>query len=208
MGNPDSYVYALDATTGEFRWRFGKGGQASGAVGAGLLTVAQGILFAVGATRLYALDPSSGKVQDTYPPTLPCANGVAYIGSADGSLEARDLIKSKVLWTRRVKNAQWSPGTIAGSVLYLMIYNTTRPYDVSTNWASAIMALDSATGKNIWTYAIPEESYYATPVVSAGIVYVVGDWNLYALDAVTGKPHWIYTSTTGLTIENVAVSSS
>lgn len=207
VGNPDSYVYALDATTGEFRWRSGKGGQASETVGSGLLTVAQGILFAVGATRLYALDPSSGKVQGTYPPTLPCANGVAYIGSADGSLQARDLIKSKVLWTRRVKNAQWSPGTIADSILYLEIYNTAPPYEVTTNWASAIMALDSATGKNIWTYTIPEESFYA-PVVSAGIVYVVGTWNLYALDAVTGKPHWIYTNTTGVADGNVAVSPS
>jgi outer membrane protein assembly factor BamB len=207
VGNPDSYVYALDATTGEFRWRSGKGGHASNTVGTGLLTVAQGILFALGATRLYALDPSSGKVQGTYSPTLPCANGVAYIGSADGSLQARDLIKSKVLWTRRVKNAQWSPGSIAGSVLYLMINNTAPPYDGSTNWASAIMALDSATGKNIWTYVIPEESFGA-PVVSAGIVCVVGAWNMYALDVVTGKPHWIYSNATPSADGNVTISSS
>ena len=209
VGSPDSYVYALDAVTGRFRWRSGKGGHASGAVGTGLLTVAQGILFALGANRLYAMDPISGKIQGTYPPMLPCSNGVAYIGSADGSLRARDITKSQVLWTRRVKNAEWLPATVAGSIVYIGIYNTALASccvtPINTNWAGAIMALDSATGKHIWTFTIPEGTFGA-PVVAAGIVYVVGQWNLYALDTMTGQPHWIHT-TSGGSGGNVTVSS-
>lgn len=206
VGSPDSYVYALDAVTGRFRWRSGKGGQASGAVGTGLLTVAQGTLFALGANRLYAMDPASGKIQGTYFSTLPCSNGVAYTGSADGSLRARDLIKSEVLWTRRVKDVQWQPGTIAGSVVYLGIYNTTVSCcTTNTNWAGAIMALDSTTGKHIWTFTIPEGTFGA-PLVAAGIVYVVGQWNLYALDTMTGEAHWIY-ATSSYAGGNVTVSS-
>jgi eukaryotic-like serine/threonine-protein kinase len=209
VGSPDSYVYALDAVTGRFRWRSGKGGQASGAVGTGLLTIAQGILFALGANRLYAMDPISGKIQGTYPPTLPSSNGVAYIGSADGSLRATDIIKSQVLWTRRVKDAEWRPGTVAGSIVYLGIYNTALANccitPINTNWAGAIMALDSATGKHIWTFTTPEETFGA-PLVAAGIVYVVGQWNLYALDTMTGEAHWIY-ATSSYAGGNITISS-
>jgi outer membrane protein assembly factor BamB len=205
VGNPDSYVYALDATTGRFLWRSGKGGQ--GAAGTGLLTVAQEKLFAVGATRLYAFDPSTGKIQNTYPPTLPCANGVAYISSTDGSLRARDLSQSKTLWTRKARNVQWLPGTTDNGTLYLELYNNASQDYVSTNWVGSVMALDAVTGKRIWSYVIPEESFYA-PVVTGGAIFVTGEYNLYALDAVNGDARWIHTNTSGFGLGNVVAGAS
>ena len=203
VGCPDSYVYALDAVSGEFRWRFGKGGQA----GTGLFIVAQDILFADGYDHLYALDPKNGKVQGIYPPALPCINGIAYTGSTDGSLQARDFVKSEVLWTRRVKNVQWSPATIAGNLLYLGANNMALDGsgNIRGDWIGSVIALDAATGRSIWSYKTPEP-ISAVPVIAAGIVYAIGQWNLYALDAVTGETRWIYTTSEGRIGPTLAVS--
>ena len=195
VGGPDSYVYALDAITGEFRWRFGSGSQAPEAYNQGLLMVVQGKLFAGGTDRLYALDPQNGKVLGTYPPTVPCTNGVAYTGTTDGILQARDVASSRVLWTRRVENAQWSPATIADNVLYLGLSNMAPccSGNSTDNWIGKVMALDAATGRFIWSYTAPA-SAFTTPVITSGIVYVAGGYNLYALSVANGDPRWIHST--------------
>jgi outer membrane protein assembly factor BamB len=202
VGDPDSYVYALDAVTGEFRWRFGRGGQSS----QGMLIVAQDVLFAVGSDHLYALNLKSGKVQGVYPAVLPCANGVAYIGSTDGSLQARNIIESKVLWTRRLVNAEWLPAATAGNVVYLGIQNTAwNDINVHTDWVSKIIALDVATGKTIWDYIVPVP-IYLPPLVVAGVVFVIGRWTLFALNAATGEIRWLYNTVRGVSASVVARS--
>ena len=96
VGSPDAYVYAFDAVTGEFRWRFGKGSSSQN-FGVGELQAARGKIYTKGSNSLYALDPQSGKVLEILPFALPCGNGVAYSGSADGTLRAREIANSKFL---------------------------------------------------------------------------------------------------------------
>jgi len=193
VGSPDAYVYALDAKSGRFRWRFGEGGQAY----TGLLVVAQNMVFAEGAAHLYALDPRSGKVRGIYPPALPSSNGIVYTGTATGSLQARDILRSRILWTYQAKNVQWLPATIAGNTLYIGANNLGSCCAGSSAASGAAVALDAATGKSIWIYTAPEPISTA-PVITDGIVYVLGQWNLYALDAETGEGRWIYTTSRGI----------
>jgi len=48
----------------------------------------------------------------------------------------------------------------------------------------------------VWPGAYNLESVHgaqATPIVVDGVMYVTGSWSIiYALDAVTGEPLWVY----------------
>jgi outer membrane protein assembly factor BamB len=197
VGGPDLYVYALDAANGDHRWRFGKGSQANGVPDQPLLSIIRGKLFAGGSQHLYALDPESGKALGAYPPAVPCSNGVAYTGSMDGFLQAKDIVGARVLWTRRLlrasqfDNLEWSPVTIDGNVLYFALASTGPPD--SRNFAGRIIALDAATGRSRWSYAVPD-TLFTAPVAAAGMVYVASGYNLYALNAATGQLQWIRSS--------------
>lgn len=202
VGSPDSYVFALDAATGEFRWKFGKGNQVSPDSSTGALALVQSMLFAEGTDNLYVLGPRNGVVQGVYPPLLPCSNGVAYVGSDNGSIQAREVTKSRVLWTRQVNDAGWFPPSVANGILYLGVTNVPG----STSWVGAIMAFDAATGRHVWTYLAPEGNF-SIPLIVAGSVYVVGNWNIYALNAATGKARWVYPTSQEKIVRNLVISS-
>lgn len=197
VGGPDLYVYALDAANGDHRWRFGRGSDSSRGPDEPLLGMIRGKLFAGGSHYLYALDPESGKEQGSYPPAAPCSNGVAYTGSMDGSLEARDIVGARVLWTRRLLKAdqyddlRWSSVTVDNNVLYSGLGITGS--SGNRNFSGQIIALDAATGASRWNHAVPD-TLFTAPVAAAGMVYVAGEYNLYALDAATGRLQWIQSS--------------
>jgi outer membrane protein assembly factor BamB len=209
VGSPDSYVYALDALSGEFRWRFGSGSQSRQVGAQGVLTIVQGKLFAEGADHLYALTLESGKVVGEYPPAMPCTNGIVYTSTADGSLQAKELATSKILWKHGVKEVQWSPPAIGGNVLYLGVANMSLccSSDVTRDWIGKVMALDAATGRPIWSYAVPQSSF-TVPVVTDGIVFISDTYNLYALNVSTGEPRWIYSISNPNSFGQPVVTSS
>ena len=192
VGSPDAYVYALDVVTGEFRWRFGNGSW-SQVFGIGELQAAKGRIYAKGtnSNSLYALDPQTGEILGVSTFALPCTNGVAYTGSAGGSLSAREIATSRLLWTRRLNHADWLSPTTAGNALYLGVYNTIANY-ARTNWVGRVMALQASTGMPIWSYGT-RESYFSAPVIVAESVYVTSEYNLYSLNATTGEARWVYT---------------
>lgn len=207
-GSPDSYVYALDAANGKVRWRFGGGGQGA----QGQMTVAQGTVFAAGSDHLYALDAGSGDVLRTYSPdlALPCANGVSYNGSTDGaSLKATDLVDSKVLWTRAFTGVSFGSGITAGNVAYLpvtddVVANAGMGGRFHADWVGRVIALDTASGRTLWSYSATQGVF--SPVISGDILYFSCGWSMFALDAVTGRFKWIYTS--GSSGGDIAIGSS
>jgi len=57
-----------------------------------------------------------------------------------------------------------------------------------------IYALDTNTGKKVWSYATGN-AVWSSPTVANGVVYVGSeDHNVYALDANTGVKAWSYTT--------------
>jgi outer membrane protein assembly factor BamB len=209
VGSPDSYVYALDALNGEFRWRFGSGSQSRKVGAKGVLTIVRGKLFAEGADHLYELTLGSGRVVRAYPPALPYANGIAYTSTADGSLQAKDVATSTVLWKRRVKDVQWSPAAISGNALYLGVANSSPccSSDAARDWIGKVMALDATTGQPIWSYTVPQSSF-TVPVVVNSTVFMADTYNFYALNAATGEPRWVYSISNPNSFGQPVVTSS
>jgi len=140
VGAADENMYALNASTGEFVWRFRTGGYESSSA-----AVANGVVYAVGGNNLYALNAKTGDVLWAYTtgarvqsyPTV--VNGVVYFGSGDGSVYALNASTGDLVW----KNA--TPGVevnTSPAVANGMVY-------ISSD--DKLYALNASTGDVIWT---------------------------------------------------------
>jgi outer membrane protein assembly factor BamB len=89
MGSADGILYALDAATGEERWRF-----ATDVVFTSSPAVSQETVFAASGQSLYALDAGTGierwrfETSDVLASSPAIAGGLVYIGSWDGAVYA------------------------------------------------------------------------------------------------------------------------
>ncbi|MGI8483458.1 MAG: PQQ-binding-like beta-propeller repeat protein [Thermomicrobiales bacterium] len=129
------------------------------------------------------------------------ADGVAYVGSYDGSLYAIDLRTGAVRWTYATGADVLEPNLkiplgITGSAA--VIGDTVYVGDA----AATVQAIDIATGVARWTAEVDDQSQasiWSSPVVSQGKLYVgvasiakeVGfRGSVVALDSATGKMLW------------------
>ncbi|HUJ39471.1 MAG TPA: PQQ-binding-like beta-propeller repeat protein [Candidatus Acidoferrales bacterium] len=134
------------------------------------------------------------------------ADGVVYIGSADGFLYAVDQATGKEKWKFETPRQVVSTPTIANGVVYLVGYDAT------------LTALDAATGKPKWRFTsqferrfqanrlhgyppgfqtIPDswDLYLSSPAVVDGRVYYgTGDGGVYAIDASNGLMIWKFST--------------
>lgn len=99
-----------------------------------------------------------------------------------GTVSAVDVTKRKTLWSRRV------PGKKAGSGLTNLVVRGDKVF--AGTWEGDVVAMDLATGKPVWTRAVPNTSYPLLDV--AGGVALVGgvQAGLKGLSAATGAPLW------------------
>jgi outer membrane protein assembly factor BamB len=119
---------------------------------------------------------------------LVVGNRVFAISSpSDGSgvlIRALDATNGSVIWGPRViGNLQLVPGLAADSANVYVVNN-----------AGTLVALDQATGNQVWSVQLPGQySFTSPPTVSGGVVYVGGAGSggtLYAVAAETGAVLW------------------
>ena len=108
------------------------------------------------------------------------ADGVAYVGSANGELHAVNMADGKAKWKYRASEdgiGESSPA-VAGGVVYV------------GDLAGTLHAVDVTTGKAVWTFKTGSE-IKSSPVV-AGDKVLIGsyDSHLYGLGAKDGKLAW------------------
>ena len=116
-------------------------------------------------------------------------DGIVYASSIRGTLYAINAQNGQVIWTKQVNQDDvrrawmyYSP-TVANDVVY-------QAY--STSSGGMLMALDAATGKELWKSPLAGNWIVeSSPVVADGKVYVSGDGgNMFAFDAASGKKLW------------------
>ena len=236
IGSGDGHMYALDAATGATLWTgpaqnslFG----ASAAAGRGL--VFAGALD----QRMLAYNADTGEIAWTSDllvaasPTLK--NGVLYVASQNGTLTALDAVTGTAIWSARghccVTNQ--SPVVDGGRVFQMREDDTLTAYDALSGeqlWsieafsvgtlAAAygmlfysfypdVVALDQATGAQLWTAPVATAARTEVPAVADGLVFVTHS-QLWALDASTGAVVWSApaTSAVGPTVANGVVYAS
>lgn len=197
VGGIDGNLYALDARTGAVIWRLRTGGRiwsspavAGGAVYVGSLdgklykaNAADGAVRWTFATDGAALDSSAfGYDRRSIQSSPSVGDGIAYVGSRDGTLYAVDAERGTLRW-RFDNSVFWSNTSPARANGLVYAGNSDGLF---------VQGVDARSGKEAWKYTTALQ-VFASPAVAGDAVYT-GDWAgfLHAVDAKSGTPLWKY----------------
>ena len=196
FGSGDGNLYALDAGTGEPRWKFKTGDvvHASPAFADGVL------FFGSWDSYFYAVDAATGKEkwrfhggedplihnQVGFQSSPAVANGVVYTGCRDSNLYALDAATGKEKWhfNNQLSWVITSPAVVQGKVFF------------ATSDSSLYHVLDAATGKSLIRQKDKAYMFSSPTVVGDVVLLGVLNGTLVARDAKTGNVLWQYETET------------
>ena len=190
FGSGDHNIYALDAKSGELRWKF-----ATGDVVHASPAYANGVVYAGSwDSYFYAIDAATGKEkwrfhggedplihnQVGFQSSPAVVNGIVYTGCRDSNLYALDAASGNEKW-RVNNNGSWvvsSPAVADGKVYFAT--SDSRLYQV----------VDALTGKPVLKQE--DKAYFFSSPVIAGDVVLLGGTNgsLQARDRTGGQVLW------------------
>jgi outer membrane protein assembly factor BamB len=165
------YIYAVDQASGTLLWTY----PAASAISFSPVASEQAVLVMSG-TAVAALDAASGEKLWVF--ELPgeklvpagTQGGLAFVKSTE-TLYALQLADGREAWRFRETNFVSLPA-VAGDQVFVV-----SGIDAS----SAVVALDTATGKSVWRQPVPALASTA-PVIASGAVYVrMGDGRVLGL---------------------------
>ncbi len=194
FGSGDGNIYALDATTGDLKWKFKTGDvvHASPAIADGKLFIGSWDSY------FYALDSATGKElwrfktgedpdmhnQVGIQSSATVADGVVYFGCRDSNLYALDAATGKKLWAFNNKGS-WvivSPVVQAGKLYF------------ATSDSALLHVLDSKTGAPIDSLKF-YWPIFSSPSIAGTTLYLAGhDSKLVAVDLTSFKLAWTFQS--------------
>jgi outer membrane protein assembly factor BamB len=192
FGSGDGHVYALDAATGQEKWKFKTGDVVHGSP-----AVANGMVY-VGSwdSYLYALDAASGAVKWRFKtgedPNIhnqvglqsspAVVDGVVYVGCRDSNLYAVDAATGEKKWAYNNKGS-WvigSPAVHNGRVYF------------ATSDSALFHVADAKTGAEIYslTFTWP---MFSSPAIAGNTLYIgTHEGKLMAIDLTSQKPTWTF----------------
>jgi outer membrane protein assembly factor BamB len=190
FGSGDGNLYALDAASGELRWKFQTGNvvHSSPAFDSGTL------YFGSWDSYLYAVDAATGREkwrfksgedpeihnQVGFQSSPAIVDGVVYVGCRDSNVYAIEAASGKEKW-RFYNEMSWvitSPMVAKGKVLF------------ATSDSSLFHMLDAATGKDAVKQQL-KAYVFSSPSVAGDVVYLgILNGTLEARDLNTGELLW------------------
>lgn len=188
VGAIDGHLDALDARTGDARWRF----PASGSVEAitGYASAADGVVVVPIAGGLQALDLATGAKRWSAPGAAGAitdiVDGIVYSAARDGHAYGLDLQTGRVVWSWVAPSAA-SYVTVDGGIAYISVEDG-RVYAISLETKSELWHLQTI-------------SQAGAAVVGPDVVFVSarGDQGeIYAVERTTGQLRWKYRPPSGL----------
>ena len=192
FGSGDGHVYALDAKSGDLRWKFRTGDvvHASPAYADGV------VFFGSWDSHFYAVDARTGQEkwrfrggedqvlhnQVGFQSSPAVVDGVVYTGCRDSKLYALDAATGREKW-RFDAGASWvisSPAVVQGKVIF------------GTSDSSLYVVLDADTGREL----VRKQGLayvFSSPSVAGSTVYIgVLNGTLEARDLASGDVLWEY----------------
>lgn len=185
IGSYDGKVYALDARTGNMEWSAAAGTR-NARRGNFYATpaVARGRVY-VGATdgNVYAFSARTGRLlwsfgtgNYVYAPAA-VSRGTVYVGSYDHHLYALDGATGTMRWAFDARHPISGAPTVLGGLVYFSTCGGCWSRELDRR-ARRTFAVDTATGKLVWTFPDGE---YSPIVADRSRAYLTGLTNLYAL---------------------------
>jgi outer membrane protein assembly factor BamB len=196
FGSGDGNLYALEAASGELKWKFQTGDvvHSSPAYADGT------VYFGSWDSYFYAVDAATGKEkwrfhsgedplihnQVGFQSSPAVVDGVVYVGCRDSNLYALDAASGKEKW-RFNNEMSWvitSPAVVQGKVVF------------ATSDSSLYHVLDAATGKSV--LKVQDKAYMFSSPAVAGDVVLIGVLNgtLQARDLKSGEALWDFQTET------------
>ncbi len=179
VGNLDGHLYAIDAATGEMRWRFrtGRGGETGGVGVTSSPAWSNGFLyFGSSDHHVYALRDDGTQVRwvfqtgDAVLASPRVADGVVYVGSVDRNLYAIDESTGTLRWK------------LAGDGPFVSSPALHGRYLIQCGGAGdgTIRLVERETGKVVWSRKT-DRKIESDPTVAGDAFFVTGgDARLYA----------------------------
>ena len=195
VGVKDVHLYAVDAQTGQERWRFAT----EGSVFSSPAVADDIVYFGSADAGFYAVGAASGAQLWRFGAEGPIASSpvvaddAVYFTDRDGYLYALDAATGQELWRFRISEREftaegwdsWDAGT----------WSSPAVVDGTVFTGSSdghVYAVDAVTGAEKWRFKTRGDVWVA-PAVANGIVYFGSyDTHLYAVDAATGAEVWRY----------------
>ncbi|NMG82603.1 MAG: PQQ-binding-like beta-propeller repeat protein [Methanosarcinales archaeon] len=179
-------VYAVDAKTGVTKWKYATGE----IIYDSSPTVSENTVYIGTEEHLYAIDATNGYFKWKYKTghnvgMATVVDGNVYFG-ARSDLYSIDATTGKDQWKLegKVGGNEFGPAVVGG-VVYMIGFMR------SETISDTIIAINAATGAEIWSCDLEDEAS-STPTVVDGIVYIGGNDYLYAFDTSNGKEKWKY----------------
>jgi outer membrane protein assembly factor BamB len=193
FGSGDTNLYALEAATGNLKWKYKTGDvvHASPAISDGTLFVGSWDSY------FYALDAASGKEKWRFKTgedpdihnqvgirsSAAVADGVLYFGSRDSKFYAVDAATGKQLWFFPNKGS-WvigSPAVLDGKVYF------------ATSDSGLIHAVDTKSGAALFSLDNRHWPMFSSPAISGNTLYIGShEGKLLAVDLKTQKFIWTF----------------
>jgi len=193
FGSGDTNIYALDAATGDLKWKFKTGDvvHASPAISGGTLFVGSWDSY------FYALDVGSGREiwrfktgedpvihnQVGIQSSAAVADGVVYFGCRDSKFYAVDAVTGKEQWSYSNKGS-WvisSPAVLHGKVYF------------ATADTGLLHAFETKSGAPLFSLDFKHWVMFSSPAIAGDTLYIGSDQGrLNAVDLKAQKVAWIF----------------
>jgi outer membrane protein assembly factor BamB len=187
VGTIDGVFFCVNAADGKIVWKY----EADGEIQAGANFHGENVIVGSHDSNLYCFSPEGKKVW-TLAVEGPINAAVAVVGDrtfatgcSDGILHVIDARNGKELGSIDLGGQTVTTAAVVGDWVY------------SSMESNQVMAANLKTLKKGWTFEPQkrQQPFHSSPAVAGGLV-VAGsrDKKLYALDAVTGKEKWSFTT--------------
>lgn len=223
VGCYDNNLYALDASNGQFKWKYATDGGIPGKP-----VVFEGnVYFGSEDHRMHAVSTRSGKVVWTHYTEGPVrsspriAEGHVFIGSDDGFLHAVNLANGRPAWKAEAGAAVRSTPFVSGEYVYFGSESgdfTCVDFRGDVRWRfkakravtsspivadnavyfgsmdSTLYALDANSGWVVWRFRLGKGSI-STPAIAGHMLYTgAADHVIYCIDVRSAKEMWRFTT--------------
>jgi outer membrane protein assembly factor BamB len=187
FGSSDGNVYALNADTGQLKWKF----DAKGSIHCSPVLYKNTLYIGSWDANLYAIDIETGKERWRFETgklsgfkgiesTVVVADGMVYFGARDPFLFALDAETGKLVWKYDAAYS-WiiSSAVVANDVVY-----------VGTSDTFALLGLDAKTGKELFKFKA-NGYVYSSPAIAGDTAYF-GDFtgNFFAVNIKSSGKEW------------------
>jgi outer membrane protein assembly factor BamB len=115
------------------------------------------------------------------------AGGRYCLSAGDGTIVALDLQSGQVAWERQIDAGRTTHTLVTDGARLFVSSVDTQP--IPTN-GKALLALDAATGQDIWRYTTIGHSLSAAALADGVAYFTSSDTVLHAVDAASGQARW------------------